>query len=52
MAAGDSVKHGNFTFTETSIEGVPVLDVTAYVHQRAYLVEPSKPPVTVPGGTD
>ena len=24
MAAGDSVKHGNFTFTETSIEGVLV----------------------------
>ena len=30
MAAGDSVKHGNFTFTETSIEGVLVVDVTAY----------------------
>ena len=36
MAAGDSVKHGNFTFTETSIEGVLVVDVTAYGDERGY----------------
>ena len=39
MAAGDSVKHGNFTFTETSIEGVLVVDVTAYGDERGYFVE-------------
>ena len=38
MAAGDSVKHGNFTFTETSIEGVLVVDVTAYGDERGYFV--------------
>ena len=44
MAAGDSVKHGNFTFTETSIEGVLVVDVTAYGDERGYFVETYKRP--------
>ena len=45
MAAGDSVKHGNFTFTETSIEGVLVVDVTAYGDERGYFVETYKRPL-------
>lgn len=50
MAAGDSVKHGNFTFTETSIEGVLVVDVTAYGDERGYFVETYKRPDFVAGG--
>ena len=50
MAAGDSVKHGNFTFTETSIEGVHVVDVTAYGDERGYFVETYKRPDFVAGG--
>ena len=52
MAAGDSVKHGNFTFTETSIEGVLVVDVTAYGDERGYFVETYKRPDFVAGGID
>ena len=50
MAAGDSVKHGNFTFTETSIEGVLVVDVTAYGDERGYFVETYKRPDFVARG--
>lgn len=50
MAAGDSVKHGNFTFTETSIEGVLVVDVTAYGDERGYFAETYKRPDFVAGG--
>ena len=46
MAAGDSVKHGNFTFTETSIEGVLVVDVTAYGDERGYFVKPTNAPTS------
>lgn len=52
MAAGDSVKHGNFTFTETSIEGVLVVDVTAYGDERGYFAETYKRPDFVAGGID
>lgn len=52
MAAGDSVKHGNFTFTETSIEGVLVVDVTAYGDERGYFMETYKRPDFVAGGID
>ena len=50
MAAGDSVKHGNFTFTETSIEDVLIVDVTAYGVERGYFVETYKRPDFVAGG--
>lgn len=50
MAAGDSVKHGNFTFTETSIEDVLIVDVTAYGDERGYFVETYKRPDFVAGG--
>lgn len=52
MAAGDSVKHGNFTFTETSIEGVLVVNVTAYGDERGYFAETYKRPDFVAGGID
>ena len=52
MATGDSVKHGNFTFTETSIEGVLVVDVTAYGDERGYFAETYKRPDFVAGGID
>ena len=47
MAAGDSVKHGNFTFTETSIEGVLVVDVTG-LRRRARLLRrrPTSAPIS------
>ena len=34
MAAGDTIKSGNFTFTQTSIEGVIIVDVKAYGDDR------------------
>lgn len=52
MARGDSAKHGNFTFTETSIEGVLVVDVTAYGDERGYFAETYKRPDFVAGGID
>lgn len=52
MAAGDSVKHGNFTFTETSIADVLIVDVTAYGDERGYFVETYKRPDFVAGGID
>lgn len=50
MAAGDSVKYGNFTFTKTSIEDVLIVDVTAYGDERGYFVETYKRPDFVAGG--
>ncbi|MEI3231935.1 MAG: hypothetical protein V8S24_12330 [Gordonibacter pamelaeae] len=47
-----SAKHGNFTFTETSIEGVLIVDVTAYGDERGYFVETYKRPDFVAGGID
>lgn len=52
MAAGDSVKYGNFTFTETSIEDVLIVDVTAHGDERGYFVETYKRPDFVAGGID
>ena len=52
MAAGDSIQHGNFTFTETSIEGVVVVDAKAYGDERGYFMETYKRPDFVAGGID
>lgn len=52
MAAGDSTKFGNFTFTETSIEGVLVVDVTTYGDERGHFVETYKRLDFVVGGID
>lgn len=52
MAAGDSIKSGNFTFTETSIDGVKIVDTTSYGDVRGYFVETYKQPDFVAGGID
>lgn len=52
MAAGDQVTSGNFTFTQTSIEGVVVVEVKSYGDARGYFVETYKRPDFVAGGID
>lgn len=52
MAAGNSTTHGNFTFTETSIEGVFVIDAKPYGDERGYFMETYKRPDFVAGGID
>lgn len=52
MAAGDTVESGNFTFTQTSIEGVIVVDVKSYGDNRGYFMETYKQPDFVAGGID
>lgn len=52
MAAGDQIQSGNFTFTETSIEGVIVVDVKSYGDDRGYFMETYKRPDFVAGGID
>ena len=52
MAAGNSVQHGNFTFTETSIEGVIVVDTTMHGDERGYFMETYKRPDFIAGGID
>ena len=50
MAQGDTVQSGNFTFTETSIEGVIVVDVKSYGDDRGYFMETYKQPDFAKGG--
>ena len=50
MAKGDKITSGNFTFTETSIEGVKVIDVKTYGDERGYFMETYKRPDFVAGG--
>lgn len=52
MAAGDQITSGNFTFTETSIEGVVIVDVKAYGDERGYFMETYKRPDFVAGGIE
>lgn len=52
MAAGDQTVSGNFTFTQTSIEGVIIVDVKAYGDDRGYFMETYKQPDFVAGGID
>lgn len=52
MAAGDSTTYGNFTFTETSIENVLIIDAKAYGDERGYFSETYKRPDFVAGGID
>lgn len=35
---GDNITSGNFTFTDTSIEGVKIVDVNAYGDSRGYFM--------------
>lgn len=52
MAAGDTTQSGNFTFTQTSIEGVIVVDVKSYGDDRGYFMETYKKPDFVAGSID
>ncbi len=52
MAAGDKIESGNFTFTQTAIEGVIVVDVKSYGDSRGYFMETYKRPDFVTGGID
>lgn len=46
----DQVISGNFTFTDTSIEGVKIVDVKAYGDDRGYFMETYKRPDFIAGG--
>lgn len=50
MAQGDTITSGNFTFTDTSIEGVKIIDVNAYGDSRGYFMETYKQSDFVAGG--
>lgn len=50
MAKGDTIVSGNFTFTETSIEGVKVIDVKSYGDERGCFMETYRRPDFVAGG--
>ena len=50
MAAGDTVQSGNFTFTETSIPGVVVVDAKSYGDSRGYFMETYQEPDFRAGG--
>lgn len=47
---GDNITSGNFTFTDTSIEGVKIVDVNAYGDSRGYFMETYKQSDFVAGG--
>ena len=46
------MESGNFTFTETSIDGVIIIDVKSYGDERGYFMETYKRPDFVAGGID
>lgn len=50
MAQGDTITSGNFTFTDTSIEGVKIVAVNAYGDSRGYFMETYKQSDFVAGG--
>ena len=50
MAAKKQITSGNFTFTETSIEGVIIVDVKSYGDDRGYFMETYKKSDFVAGG--
>lgn len=52
MAAGDQINSGNFTFMETTIECVKIVDVKAYGDDRGYFMETYKRPDFAAGGID
>ncbi|WP_172136132.1 dTDP-4-dehydrorhamnose 3,5-epimerase [Adlercreutzia sp. ZJ473] len=50
MAQGNQITNGNFTFTETSIEGVIIVDVKSYGDERGCFMETYKKPDFEAGG--
>ena len=47
-----TITSGNFTFIDTSIEGVKIVDVKSYGDRRGYFMETYKRPDFVAGGID
>lgn len=52
MTAGKQIVSGNFTFTQTSIDGVIVVDVKSFGDDRGCFMETYKRPDFVTGGID
>ncbi|WP_165055336.1 MULTISPECIES: dTDP-4-dehydrorhamnose 3,5-epimerase [unclassified Adlercreutzia] len=52
MAKGDKTTSGNFTFTQTSIEGVILVDIRTYGDERGLFFETYKRPDFAAGGID
>lgn len=52
MTPGKTITSGNFTFTQTSIEGVVVVDVKSYGDARGYFAETYKKTDFIAGGID
>lgn len=52
MAKGDKITSGNFTFTETSIEGVKIVDIKTYGDGRGCFMETYKRPDFIVGGIE
>ena len=52
MARGNRTKSGNFVFSETSIEGVIVVDPMIYEDERGFFMETYKKPDFVKGGIE
>ena len=52
MAVGDTKTSGNFTFIETSIEGVSIIDMKRFGDDRGYFMETYKKTDFVAGGID
>ena len=50
MAMSDAITSGNFTFSDTSIEGVKIVDVKTYGDARGYFMETYKQPDFEAGG--
>lgn len=50
MAQGDTITSGNFTFTDTSIEGVKIVEIKTYGDSRGYFMETYKQSDFVAGG--
>ena len=48
----DQIISRNFTFTDTSIEGVKIVDVKAYGDDRGYFMEAYRRPDFIAGGID
>lgn len=52
MSKGDKITSGNFEFTQTSIDGVMLVDVKTYGDERGLFFETYKRPDFVAGGID
>ena len=52
MAKGEKITSGNFTFTETSIEGVKINDIKTYGDERGCFMETYKRPDFIAGGIE